>query len=530
MSDVHVSLKAIKIRLFLTCWLVFVLHFATDFVREHYLVLSIVDDFSFRLDKYVGLHNDIFETPNHGAHHGANPGASMIAAIPYIFFKPIVDGVVNYTKKVSLPEQKDTATYKDHRPARVRFYKKVREQGLDVKFGLVGFVTMAFCMSPLSALSVVVMYQVLGHLGLSNRLSLWMSLLYAFGTPIFFRTGYLNQNLMVGVFGFFAFILLWQLREDSRPACVAHVAAGRWKIWQRFGAAGFLGGLALLCDYSGVIVLFMLGGYGLLRRMDSVSFRHALKDSLWYIVGAIGPIILLLFYQWRSFGHPFYPGQHYMPSIQVIDIGYRGFGWPSGELLWMLLFDPRFGLFIASPILLLAFFAPILTRFRKNIVPMREMLFVLIFFMTFLLFFGGVQYTKLQWVTGIRYLVPVIPFIFLLTVAGLIRMPRIVAYVFAILAFAQSWSMSMVRSVGVPGEGVMNSITKVFLEGFQLPWLNTLYKMTSQYFPFLEGRGLSPLPLFVLWGFIIYGIWRIKSPWAKLRKEIVHTSEPQESF
>ena len=69
--------RALQVRLFLTCWLIFVLHFATNFVREHYLVLSIVDDASFRLDEYVDLHVDIFETPDHGAHHGANPGASI---------------------------------------------------------------------------------------------------------------------------------------------------------------------------------------------------------------------------------------------------------------------------------------------------------------------------------------------------------------------------------------------------------------------------------------------------------------------
>src|SRR5262245_25500804 len=142
-----------KVRLFLTCWLIFVLHFATDFAREHYLVLSIVDDFSFRLDKYVGLHNDIFVAPNNGAHHGANSGASLIAALPYAVFKPIIDRLVNHTQVKRLATEKGTVVYKDDRPARVEFYQKVHARGLDIKFGLVGFVTMAFCMAPLSAAS-----------------------------------------------------------------------------------------------------------------------------------------------------------------------------------------------------------------------------------------------------------------------------------------------------------------------------------------------------------------------------------------
>ncbi|HSB53785.1 MAG TPA: hypothetical protein VLD58_05490, partial [Gemmatimonadales bacterium] len=90
---------AIRLRLFLTCWIVFVLHYATDFVREHYLVVSIVEDHSYALDKYYGLHVDIFKNPPEakvqGAHHGANPGMSMVAAIPYALFRPAVDFIVS---------------------------------------------------------------------------------------------------------------------------------------------------------------------------------------------------------------------------------------------------------------------------------------------------------------------------------------------------------------------------------------------------------------------------------------------------
>lgn len=500
------SFRSIQIRLFISCWLVFVLHWATDFVREHYLVLTIVEDGSFRLDKYFGLHDDIFVTPDRGAHHGANPGASMIAAIPYFILSPVVNSVVdNHYLVTRQPDQEITAVYRDRRPARVEFYKQVRERGLDIKFGLVGLVTMAFCMAPLSSLSAVVMFRTLTHLGLSNKLSLGMAFLYALGTPVFLRTGYLNQNLMVGIFGFLAFILLWQ------PG-----GKGRFKSWQRYTSSGFLGGLTLLCDYSGALVLIMLAGYGLVRQGESVPLIRAMKDMLWYIGGALGPVVLLGFYQWCSFGDPFYPGQHYMPPVEWIDIGYQGVGWPSGELLWMLLFDLRFGLFALSPILLLAFFALVLTYFGRNLVPLRETVFILAFFFAFSIFFSSVQYTRLQWITGIRYMVPVIPFLFLLTGAVLVWMPRIIVYGLAVLALMQSWSMSMVRSQ----EGVVASIEKVLLEGFQLPWLNTLSKMAPQYAPFLAD-GASPLPLFILWGVLLYGVWGLKAPWRTLGQKDV---------
>jgi hypothetical protein len=102
----------------------------------------------------------------------------------------------------------------------------------------------------------------------------------------------------------------------------------------------------------------------------------------------------------------------------------------------------------------------------------------------------------------------------------MVRIPTVIAYGLAILAFAESWSMSMVRRVGVPEEGVIDSIVRVFLDGLQLPWLDTLSKMSTQYVPFLSGHNPSPLFLFVIWGFLIYGIWRIEFPWENLAREI----------
>jgi hypothetical protein len=86
--------RQIAWRLFLTCWIVYVLRFATDVVREHYPAIALADHFSFRLDEYGGLHPDLFETAGRGWHIGNNPGGSMVAVIPYAVFKPAVDAVV----------------------------------------------------------------------------------------------------------------------------------------------------------------------------------------------------------------------------------------------------------------------------------------------------------------------------------------------------------------------------------------------------------------------------------------------------
>lgn len=495
------SLGSIKWRIFLTAWLVYVVHFATDFVREHYLVLSIVDDHAFRLDPYADLHVDIFWNPDSatvkGAHHGANPGVSLLAAVPYFLFKPAVDLVVNRSlaaRKAS-PDT-STVTYNDPRWRRVEFYKKVRERGLDIRFGLIGAITQAFFQAPISALSVVVMFALLTGVGLPRGPSIGLSLLYAFGTPVFFRTGYLNQNLGLGILSFFAFVLLWNPAGKSAMP-----------VRTRYLIAGLFGGLAFLYDYSGALAAGMLGLYALLRRRDDVSWGAAIRDCLWFAVGVLPGVLALGWYQYASFGNFLRPPQAWMPPVEWVDIGYQGVGGFGWDLFRMLLVDPRFGLFVTAPVLLLAIAAPYAARKFKSWLPLREVLFCLAFSLAFILFFSIVQYTRLQWVTGIRYLAAILPFMFLPAALVLLRLPRAVAWGIAIASVAINWSMAMVRSQGT----VFENVKHVVLEGLQLPWLTVVGKTAKQYAPWLGA--VSPSFIFLVVGGIIVLIWKTRSPW-----------------
>ena len=498
--------KSYQIRIFLTCWIIFSLHFATDFVREHYLVQSIADDFSFRLDGYEDMHPDIFVTENHGAHHGANPGASMIAAIPYVILKPLVDVINNKVLEKRAHEgKKITAVYRDHRPGRVKFYKQVRERGLDVKFALIGFITQVFCMAIISAISAMLIFNIFIWLGQTARLSTWLALLYAIGTPVLFRTGFLNQNLMVGIFALFAFVLIW------RPYASAKLSERASLGW-----AGFFTGIGLLCDYSGVIPMAILGIYALVKRSQSVGFNAGLRDSLWYGYGNIPGILLLWLYQYRSFGNPFFPGQHYMPPVEFSDQGYQGFTLPDLEIIELLLFNPHFGLFIAGPIMILSLFALLPMRNGQIIIPKRETVVILALFLATLIFFSAVQYSRIQSFTGIRYMMAVVPTLYILSAVVLIQLPKILAYPLALVSLIVSISMGMVRSQ----VSVTDSIMRVFLEGFQLPWLNTLSKMATQYVPHLDGQRISAIPFLVLSAILIYWVWTVRKPLSALRDDI----------
>lgn len=486
-----------RLRLFFTCWIGFCAFFATDFVREHYLVLSIGDELSYRLDEYADLHVDIFWTEEHGAHHGANPGASMLAAPVYWAFSPIINGIADRVVAGRAANPGAEPVYDDPRPARRKFFQETWRRGLDIKFGLTGAVVQAFCMAPMSALAVVLLFTLLRLRRLSQSLSIALALLYAFGTPIAFRTGYLNQNIMVGHFTFATFMLLWW-PEGSPP----------WRERTRLVLAGVSAGMALLCDYSGGVTCAVFGLYALSRLMEDRPFVPAALTSLWFLVGVLGPLLLLWQYQWASFGHFLYPGQHYMPSVDWIEVGYKGFGGPQPDLLLLLLFEYRYGLFITAPLLLLAFAAPLVMRGERALLPPRETWTLWAFSAVMIVFFSAVQYTRLQFVTGMRYLMPVVPTLFLLAAAVLIRVPRWVAYPWIGVGLLVSLSIAMVRYQF----GVHGSILRVFLEGVQLPWLSTLGRMAGAYAPFLEDGNVAAGPTIVLVGIVVALIWRIKRP------------------
>jgi hypothetical protein len=489
-------------RLFLSLWVVYCAHFATDFVREHFLVVSIVDRHTFDLDPYLGLHPDIFEMPDGHSFHGANPGASMLAAIPYFLLKPVVDRVVDGELRNRADEA--TAVYEDPRADRREFYRVVRQNGWDIRFGLVSLITLVFFMAPLTAWSAVVLHRTLRRAGLPEGQAMGGTLLYALGTPIFFRTAYLSQNLAVGVFALVAFCILWNPNERSRLT-----------ERDRLLLAGFFGGLAVLCDYSGGIAISMLGLYALWRLLDGRPLIPAVKTSMWFIAGSVGPVLMLWYYQWSAFGSFWRPPQHHMPPVEWSNLGYQGVTGPQWELGSLLLFDPRYGLLATAPLLILAVAAPFVTR--RTFLGRREIAFSLLFTVAMVVFFSSVQYTRLQYITGIRYIVPVIPFLVLATLVVLRRLPRVVAIPAVVASIGYSWFQAMGR-IQQQESSLLGPIRRVALEGLQLPAFETLERMSTQYAPGLQG-GVSSGPALLVMVVAIILIWTIRKPLKPLDRD-----------
>ncbi len=486
-------------RIFLTGWIVFSLHFATDIVREHYPAFALGDRLSFRLDEYGGLHPDLFETEGYGWHIGNNPGISMLAAIPYALARPVIDPIVDSVRERRRASGRTAPPdYRTEWPNQRAFFEEAWRRGLDVKLVLGAFVTQVGFMAPVCAASALLIFFLMRRLLDDERLATWLALLYAFGTPLFYRAGFLNHNMVLGIIAFAAFLVLWD------PG-----GAGRLGLRGRFVVAGLAGGATVLFDYSGVVFLAALFVYAHVRYWRgagaSAGAGELVRRSWWYGLGALGPILLLWFYQWRAFGNPFLPGQHWMDPVRWIEEGYQGYGLPQLELLIALAIDHRFGLFVVCPLFLLALAAPWVDRGEKASLPRRELWAMLATFAALWLFFSGSNYTRLQYNTGMRYLAPVVPFLFVPAAVVLVRLRGWIARLIALGSVGLTWCLAMYREVERP-LGVLDPVARTLVEGFQLPVLETLEKTGGAYGG-LGAAGTSPLPLMVLAAALIAVVW-----------------------
>lgn len=480
----------IATRLFLTVWLVYAAFLTTNVVRETYLAVAIGGDLTVRVDPYLGLHPDLFEIPGRGGYINSNPGASLLGAVPYAVARPFIAGVFALRPELAAP--KPPTVYDDPRPNRTNFMNEMRARGLDVRLALAAVATQVGLMAPLGALAVVALFGYLRSRGEREPDALALALLYAFATPLLFRSAFLNQNALLAHAVLFAWIAL--TRPDPQGAPIAR--PGPWAV------AGALLGFGLVLDYSAAPLALVFGGWALLEGWRRDGVRGASRLGGACLAGAAGPVLLLLGYQWLAFGVPWYPAQRYMPATEFSVRGWNGFALPSVELLWRNLFDVRYGLFAFSPLLVAALAAPFVRRTTAD-PDRREIAAALLASAALWLFSSANQFAHLQWNTGVRYLVPAVPLLFVLVVPVLRAMPGWGRVLLVVPTLVISVAVSMMR------EDVAVSLGMLATTGPTLPVLIVLQKTAAAYAPILAG-GLQPfgiLAVAILLAVILV-IWR----------------------
>lgn len=430
-------LGSLRLRLFVVCWILFSLFFSTNIVREHYPAFTLIEKGDFVCDEYLGWHADIFQHTDGHSYVGNNVMGSVIAAVPLLVFDPLLDAIEARSKRALAvsPDAPDTR-YDTKYPNRANLFRLAKLAGKDQRLGASAVVTSVFLMAPLSALFTVLVFGFLAARGIDRSRAVWLALLFAFGTPIWYRTAHLNHNmfLMQALFGAFLLLFVAPGREYS-------VSTSR-RAW-----AGFLLGIAVSLDYAGAIPALVIGVYFLWNRASAAGIARALRESVPAIAAALPPIAFLLWTQKIMYGGWFTPGQFVMRPVNYTEVGMKGITWPSFEVALKNFVSPGWGLYTFGPLLLIALIPAARRRVDEWILPLRERRFIAALIVSFLLFNAANAYSLMQFNSGFRYLLPLVPFLFLQASDHLATMRRGPLACITALVIAHGLVLCMTREV-----------------------------------------------------------------------------------
>jgi len=194
-------------------------------VREHYPAFALVAHTNYRVDDYIGFHSDIFVHTDGHAYINNNVGASSSPPCRYSSLSPSCASSMRVRARTSpRPVVPSTRATTPNTRTSAELFRRVRERGWDLRFGASAAITSALLMAPLSALMVVLMFDTLRRRGLALGRALLLSAAFAFATPLFFRTAFLNHNMMVMYATFGAWCLLEAAPATLLPLRTAALA------------------------------------------------------------------------------------------------------------------------------------------------------------------------------------------------------------------------------------------------------------------------------------------------------------------
>jgi len=213
-----------------------------------------------------------------------------------------------------------------------------------------------------------------------------------------------------------------------------------------------------------------------------------------FLAGGMVPLILLMLYNWLSFGSPLtlgYANEYLSGFRELHSEGLMGIGWPNFVTLIYMTVHPMMGLFVQSPFLL--FFVGGLVVMLRERRLWVELLFlsltILIYFLVvsgFRLWWGGDAFT-------VRHLIPILPFFGIF----MIYLPRKYHFLFVgtgLISFFQMLIAS--ATIYHPFHGI---IVEILNKGFVSSWKTSL--LYQKVLPNLLHNDLC-----LTWGRVYFGL------------------------
>jgi hypothetical protein len=292
--------------------------------------------------------------------------------------------------------------------AAVPAYALVRVFGIDLDtprgLAIAAWLTGVLSVGLLAAIGAVLFHRIaLEYASGNEAAALLATAAFAFGTMYFPYATMLYEHDVVAACLLIAF---YALRKS-----------GSGPMWAVLGGAA--AGWGAITNYVTAAAVLILAVHLFVRVKDRRAW-------IGYAAGVSGPFLLICVYNIACFGTPFttnYAAQN--PMFQMTGDWLGVFVAPSASVLLAVTFSPFRGLFVSSPVLLLAVFglARMLrdVRFRTDAWTCAAITaFYVLFTISFNAWTGGSG-------VGPRYLVPAIPFLALALPHAISRLPRTTA-------------------------------------------------------------------------------------------------------
>lgn len=372
-----------ELKIFLTFFIIysFFIHW-TGWVEDSHLALtrSIVDDQRFEINSYYNITGDraYFDSDYYS---NKAPGLSILS-IPvysawkliYVFFLPDSSKEVNF--------------WDDGHLVKSFFGEQIItliNPGIFTLFSMI-LVTI-FTSSLFSALTVILIYKISRYFTKKESDRLLIVLIYGLGTLAFpFATVYFSHATAT-FFIFLSFYLLFKVKNE-KLSDMRLILLG-----------GIFAGFAVVVDYIVILIVMALVGFTL-----SIKRKNT---TLFYVVSIFAGLMSLLLYNLLIFGTPFeltinHSDSALFPSRFDMNL-------PELPLILQMLILPYRGLLFYSPVLILSFIG-LFYMYKEH---KLETVVITLIFTSFLFVFsmmvgwwGGTSY-------GMRYMLPVIPFLML---------------------------------------------------------------------------------------------------------------------
>jgi hypothetical protein len=248
----------------------------------------------------------------------------------------------------------------------------------------------------LFALLGVIMYSLAQFCGAVPRQAFLMVVAYGFGSIALLHATLFSGHQIAASLGFFSFALLVRSSSNDQTTKIENWCYG-------FGT-GLLAGLAVITDYTAIVIAICLSVY-------VITLRLNVRLKTGFIIGGCVCVIILAAYNMACFGHPFsfsYAHLVHEEFREGVVHGILGVALPKIGAMVALLLSPSRGIFFIMPVLLLSFWgiAYMIVRQQRQ----REVILISVIVIVSFLFIAGFYGWHGGWTFGPRYLVPMLPF------------------------------------------------------------------------------------------------------------------------